>query len=324
MDLRVAVLLPCYNEALAINHVIRAFTKTLPRAEIYVFDNNSTDGTERVAVAAGAIVHKELKRGKGNVVRRMFADVEADVYVMVDGDGTYDTNAVVEMIDKLCQENLDMVVGVRQDAGGNAYRKGHRWGNRMLTGTISMLFGDQFTDVLSGYRVMSRRFVKSFPALATGFEIEAMLSIYALQLGLPIAEVPCRYRDRIEGTTSKLNTLRDGFRILSSIVTLFKDTKPFVFFGFISLILFFLSLGIGLPIVGEYLQTGLVPRFPTAFLAASLMVMALISATCGLILTSVGTGRLEAKRFQYQSLKSLRSYTLNQQETVPYFQTNQL
>jgi len=299
MPVRVAVILPCRNEESAVAGTIASFRKALPEATIYVFDNASTDRTAEVAAAAGAVVRREPMPGKGNAVRRMFADVEADIYVMADGDDTYDAAVAPKMIELLRAQNLDMVVGRRKGEGDALYRPGHRFGNRMLTGAVSLLFGDRFSDVLSGYRAMSRRFVKSFPALATGFEVETELSVHALELRMPIAEVECAYRARPAGSTSKLKTYRDGFRILWTILILFKEVRPFEFFGLIASALGLLSVGLATPLVLTYLETGLVPRFPTAILATGVMLLAFLSLTCGLVLHSLSRARIETKRMRY-------------------------
>lgn len=302
MSRRIAVILPCRNEETAIAGTIASFRKALPEATIHVYDNASTDRTAEVARAAGALVGREPMPGKGNVVRRMFADVEADIYVIADGDDTYDAAVAPAMIERLLREDLDMVVGRRQGEGEALYRAGHRFGNRMLTGAVGLLFGDRFSDVLSGYRVMSRRFVKSFPALATGFEIETELSVHALELRMPIAELDCAYRARPAGSASKLKTYRDGFRILWTILILFKEVRPFEFFGLIALVLVALSVGLAVPVVVTFLETGLVPRFPTAILSTGIMLLAFLSLTCGLILHSLSRARIEAKRMRYLAI----------------------
>ena len=303
--LTVAVLLPCHDEGPVIGEVVATFRAALPGATVYVYDNNSHDDTAAQARAAGAEVRHEPMQGKGHVVRRMFADIDADVYVLADGDGTYDASAAPNMIRKLLDERLDMVVGVRTHGDRQAYRFGHVLGNRFLTATVRKLFDSRFRDILSGYRVMSRRFVKSFPALASGFEIETMLTVHTLDLRLPYGELECLYSERQGSTTSKLNTYRDGFRILATIVLLFKEIHPFRFFGIASALLILISLGLGIPIVIEFIGTGLVPRVPTAILATGLMVLAGIGLTCGLVLDSVSGGRREMKRLHYQSLPSL-------------------
>jgi glycosyltransferase involved in cell wall biosynthesis len=305
--LKIAVLLPCYNEGPVIAKVIKSFRTALPRATIYVYDNNSTDNTVANALEAGAVVRHEAMQGKGHVVRRMFADVEADLYVLADGDGTYDSNIAPRMIELLTRENLDMVVGIRtREKNYRGHRFGHIFGNRFLTATVGKLFKSRFHDILSGYRVMSRRLVKSFPALASGFEIEAMLTIHTLDLRLPYAEVECPYYERQKSTSSKLNTLSDGVRILGTIMMLYKEFHPFRFFVYLSVLLVCTSLALGIPVVFEYLETGLVPRIPTAILVTGLMVLAGISLTCGLILDSVSRERREIKRLHYQSLSSIQ------------------
>jgi len=302
-DLRIAVILPCYNEEQAIVKVINEFQDALPEAVIYVFDNNSTDRTAEVARTAGAnVAHVELK-GKGNVVRRMFADVEADIYLMTDGDCTYDVSVVRSLVNKLLAENLDMVVGCRVDRGeAENYRRGHRFGNQLLTGSVRRIFGGQFTDMLSGYRVFSRRFVKSFPTMARGFEIETELTVHALELRMPCGEVETAYGSRPEESESKLSTYRDGFRILKTIGRLYMIERPLQFFSILSAILALVSVAIALPLLPEYLATGLVPRFPTAILATGLMISALLAFGCGLLLDNVTRGRQELKRLSYLSI----------------------
>ena len=295
----IAVLVPCYNEEAAIEQVVRDFRAALPTARIYVYDNNSRDRTVEVARAAGAIVRAEHLQGKGNVVRRMLSDVEADVYVMVDGDSTYEAASAAAMVRKLVDDELDMVVGSRVDARVEAYRPGHRFGNAVLTWFVSYLFGKRFTDILSGYRIFSRRFAKSFPALSSGFEIETELTVHALELRMPVAEVPTPYGARPEGSESKLKTYSDGFKILWLIMLLFKNEKPFQFFGVVAGVLALVSIGLAIPIILTYLETGLVPRLPTAILATGLMVVAFLSLTCGLVLDTVTHGRKEMKRFAY-------------------------
>ena len=297
---RTAVLIPCLNEAAAITDVVRGFGAALPGADIYVYDNGSEDDTAALAAAAGAIVRREPRRGKGTVIARMFADVDAELYVIADGDGTYDAASAPKMVETLLTEGLDMVVGTRAESTQqNSYRPGHRIGNRLLTFLVMVVFGRGFTDMLSGYRCLSRRFVKSFPALSRGFEIETELTIHALQLHLPCAEIPTPYYERPRGGASKLRTLRDGLRITKTIVRLFKDYRPLFFFGALALALAALSLGIGLPVIIEYLDTGLVPRLPTAVLAASTMICALLAFGTGLILDSVARGMSELRRLSY-------------------------
>ncbi|QOZ47237.1 glycosyl transferase [Bradyrhizobium sp. CCBAU 53340] len=298
---RIAVLVPCYNEEAAVATVVANFRAALPAAEIYVYDNNSRDRTVIVAREAGAIVRSERRQGKGHVVRRMFADVEADIYVLVDGDATYDAPSAPGMIDKLLDEHLDMVVGLRIDQSQAAYRLGHRTGNRMLTGFLAWTFGRDFQDILSGYRVFSRRFVKSFPVLSDGFEIETELAVYALELSLPVAELETPYYARPEGSFSKLNTWRDGFRILGTMLKLYRAEKPLRFFGAIGVLLAVVSVLLSIPIVITFVETGLVPRFPTAILSMGLMIMAMLSVSSGLVLDTVTRGRREMKMLAYLS-----------------------
>lgn len=306
MPPNVAVLIPCYNEELTIADVVSDFRAALPSCRIYVCDNNSTDRTIERAREAGAIVRTEQLQGKGNVVRRMFSDVDADIYLMVDGDGTYDPKIAPLMIEKIASERLDMVVGVRlPDETDQAFRLGHRTGNKTLTNFVGWLFGHRFSDILSGYRAFSRRFVKSFPALASGFEIETELTIHALELKMPVGEVPATYAARPKGSRSKLSTWRDGFRIFATIVFLFKEVRPARFFGAIFAALTLISILLSYPLVVTYLQTGLVPRLPTAILATGIMLMACISGVCGIILDTVSRGRREAKRMVYLSMQGL-------------------
>jgi glycosyltransferase involved in cell wall biosynthesis len=298
---RIAVLVPCYNEEAAVATVVADFRKALPAAEIYVYDNNSRDGTAAVARVAGAIVRSERRQGKGHVVRRMFADVEADIYVLVDGDATYDAPSAPRMIDKLLDEHLDMVVGFRIDQSEAAYRLGHRTGNRMLTGFLSSTFGHAFKDILSGYRVFSRRFVKSFPVLSDGFEIETELAVYALELSLPVAEVETPYYARPEGSFSKLNTWRDGFRILGTMLKLYRSERPLRFFTVIGILLALAAIILAIPIVITFIETGLVPRLPTAVLSMGLTIVAILSVSSGLVLDTVTRGRREMKMLAYLS-----------------------
>lgn len=302
---RIAVLVPCYNEEVTIAKVVNDFRLILPDAKVYVFDNNSTDATISRARAAGAIVNTVRERGKGNVVRRMFADVEADIYVLVDGDDTYDPRAAPAMVEKLVDGGLDMVVASRKATEQAAYRNGHRFGNRLLTGCIVFLFGRAFTDILSGYRVFSRRFVKSFPAHAVGFETETELTVHALELRMPVAEVDTAYGARPADSVSKLNTYRDGFRILSTIIALLKVERPLLFFSIGALACALISVAIAFPVFQTYVQTGLVPRFPTAILSACIMLLGSILLTCGLVLDTVTRGRAEAKRLSYLSIPGL-------------------
>ncbi len=301
--MKIAVIIPCYDEEAAIAQVVADFRAALPSAEIFVYDNNSRDNTVSVARAAGATVRTEMLQGKGNVVRRMFADVDADIYVMADGDATYHAASAPEMIAMLIDGNLDMVVGSRlhsEEAG--AFRLGHQFGNRVLTGCVAWLFGNRFDDMLSGYRVFSRRFVKSFPALAESFETETELTVHALALRLPVAEVKTPYGARPEGSTSKLRTYRDGARILVTIIKLLKSERPLLFFGVGGGVLAALSVLLGIPLLITFIETGLVPRLPTALLSTGLMLLAFLSATCGLVLDTVTQGRREMKRLHYLEL----------------------
>ena len=295
----IAVLLPCYNEEAAVAQTVAAFRAALPSAAIYVFDNNSRDRTVEVARAAGAIVRTERIQGKGAVVRRMFADVDADVYVMADGDATYDADAAPAMVARLLDEKLDMVVGSRVHEAADAYRRGHVLGNRMMTGILARLFGRSFSDIFSGYRVFSRRFVKSFPVLSVGFEIETEISVHALELKMPTAEVETRYFARLEGSASKLSTYRDGFRILGTIATLYRIERPLWYFGGLAGALALLAVILAMPLAITYAQTGLVPRFPTAILVTGLMILAALAFFAGLILDTVVRGRREMRRLAY-------------------------
>lgn len=297
---RIAVILPCFDEGAAIGEVVRGFRRALPMAEIHVFDNDSRDDTAATARAAGAFVHWEGRRGKGNVVRRMFADIDADIYVMADGDGTYDPEAAPEMVRRLIADRLDMIVGTRlESAETTLFRRGHRFGNRVLTGLVRFLFGRAFEDMLSGYRVFSRRFVKSFPGMSSGFEIETELSVHALQLRLPTAEHRTAYKTRMQGSASKLNTFRDGIRILLTILQLLRDARPALFFSCAALGFGASALALAAPILVTYYETGLVPRLPTAVLAVGLVMLGALSFACGLILDSVSNGRIEHKRLVY-------------------------
>jgi hypothetical protein len=304
---KIAVLVPCYNEEVTIAEVVKAFRASLPKAVIYVYDNNSTDRTAETARASGAVVRREPRQGKGHVVKRMFADIDADIYVLVDGDGTYDASRVCAMIDRLVADDLDMIVGGRVHREKAAYRRGHRAGNRLLTAFVAALFGHMFSDMLSGYRVFTRRFVKSFPVLSEGFEIETELTIHALELGMPVAEMPTLYCARPEGSASKLNTWRDGIRIVLTIVALCKSERPFAFFAAIGGILAMISVVLAIPIFVTFLEQGIVPRLPTAVLVTGLMILAFLSFTCGLILATVTKGRRETKMLAYLSQFALRS-----------------
>jgi glycosyltransferase involved in cell wall biosynthesis len=299
---QIAVLVPCLNEEAAIADVIADFRAALPEAVIFVYDNGSTDRTVAVAQQAGVVVRREPLRGKGHVMRRMFADVEADIYVLVDGDNTYHAASAPALVRKLRDENLDMVNGAREEKSELAYRAGHRFGNRLLTGLVAWFFGERFNDMLSGYRIMSRRFVKSFPALASGFEIETELTVHALQLNLPIAEVMTPYRERPAASSSKLRTIPDGIKIMRLIMRLIREERPLEFFSSVAALLAAVSIAIAVPLVSEYLETGLVPRIPTAVLSTGMMLISFLSLTCGLVLATVTRGRIEAKRLQYLSI----------------------
>lgn len=300
--MNISILIPCYNEERTIGTVIKDFKIHLPKAEIYVYDNNSHDATKKIASDAGAIVKSSTRQGKGHVVRHMFSDIEADVYILVDGDATYDASAISKMIHRLQKNRLDMVVAKRISTDPAAYRNGHLWGNKVLTMCISTLFGRQFTDILSGYRVLSRRFVKSFPALATGFETETELTVHALELRMNIEEIETPYFARPEGSASKLNTYKDGWRIFRTIIKLFRLERPLWFFGAISSILLMLGIALGIPILSTYLETGLVPRMPTVVLVTAFGISALQFLLTGLILDTVTHGRSEARRLVYLSL----------------------
>lgn len=298
----VAVLIPCRNEEATIAKVVSDFARALPNASIYVYDNDSTDRTAAEALKAGAIVRHESQAGKGNVVRRMFADVDADVFVLADGDDTYDASAAPALIQRLVSGCLDMVNASRIATSQGAYRPGHRWGNTVLSSVVAFVFGKRLTDMLSGYRIFSHRFVKSFPLLSCGFEVETELTVHALELRLPIAETPVRYRERPEGSTSKLRTYRDGWRILMMIIRLIKEEKPLQFFGFFFVVFATAAVIVEIPILLTFLQTGLVPRLPTAILGTGMMLLAFLSLTCGLVLDTVTRGRIELKRLQYLAM----------------------
>jgi glycosyltransferase involved in cell wall biosynthesis len=298
-SMRIAVLVPCFNEEAAVATVVRNFRKALPSAQIFVYDNNSSDRTISMAREAGAEVRSERRQGKGHVVRRMFADVDADIYVLVDGDATYDAASAPRMIDALVSDRLDMVVGFRVDQVRAAYRPGHRAGNWMLTSFLSAVFGQAFKDILSGYRVFSRRFVKSFPVLSDGFEIETELTVHALELALPVAEIETPYYARPEGSFSKLNTWRDGLRILSTILKLYRSEKPLRFFTAIGILLALISIGLAIPVIVTYLDEGIVPRLPTAVLSMGVMILAVLAVSSGLVLDTVTRGRREMKLLAY-------------------------
>jgi len=299
---RIAVLLPCYNEEAAIGATVEGFRRALPEATVYVYDNNSRDRTKEVAALAGAVVRTEPQQGKGRVVRRMFADIEADVYIMADGDLTYDPEAAPEMVRMLLDDQLDMIVGIRKHEAVEAYRGGHVLGNKLFTSLLSGLFGRSFTDIFSGYRAFSRRFVKSFPILSSGFEIETEMSVHALELRMPVGEVETRYGARPEGSESKLSTYGDGWRILKTIATLYRVERPVLFFGSIGALLVILALILATPLVLTYLETGLVPRFPTAILVTGMTIVAVLCFFAGLILDTVTRGRREIRRLAYLAL----------------------
>jgi glycosyltransferase involved in cell wall biosynthesis len=301
---QVAVLVPCYNEEHAVAKVVADFHAALPEAAIYVYDNNSTDNTVEAARAAGAVVRRETYQGKGHVVRRMFNDIEADIYVLVDGDATYDAASAPAMVSKLVEERLDMVVAARVDKEEAAYRRGHRAGNRVLTGFVAHMFGRSFSDILSGYRAFSRRFVKSFPILSGGFEIETELTIHALELELPVGEIATPYYSRLRGSASKLSTWRDGYRILWTVLKLYRAERPLSLFGAFGIALAIVSIGLAIPIFITYVQEGLVPRLPTAVLSTGLMVLAFLSIAVGLILDTVTRGRRELKLIAYLALRA--------------------
>lgn len=301
----VAILIPCYNEEATIKQVVLDFKQALPQADIYVYDNNSDDRTSEIAAKAGAKVCQEKLQGKGNVVRRMFADVEADIYIMVDGDDTYDASSAPQLVAELREHQYDMINARRITSIKNAYRVGHRFGNKLLTGLVSFIFGNRFNDMLSGYRVFSRRFVKSFPALATGFEIETELTVHALQLQMPVSEIDTHYKDRPEGSESKLSTIGDGVRILKTIFMLIKQERPLAFFFFFGFLFAIISIGLMIPIFLTFMETGLVPRFPTAILSMGIMLLAFLSFSAGLILDTVTHGRRELKRLHYLQIPAV-------------------
>jgi glycosyltransferase involved in cell wall biosynthesis len=299
----VAVLLPCYNEEATIGATVDGFRKALPKATIYVYDNNSSDRTREIAAKAGAVVRSERQQGKGHVVRRMFADIQADVYVMADGDLTYDPKSAPDMVALLLAEQLDMVVGTRRHEAKDAYRGGHVLGNRLFTGLLAGLFGRSFNDIFSGYRVFSRRFVKSFPVLSSGFEIETEMSVHALELRMPVGEIETRYLARPEGSESKLSTFGDGWRILKTIGTLYRVERPVLFYGTIALLLFIVALLLSIPLIATYLHTHTVPRLPTAVLVTGMTIVAVLCFFAGLILDTVTRGRREMRRLAYLALE---------------------
>ena len=308
LNFKVAVLLPCHNEALSIRTVVADFSRALPHASIYVYDNCSSDNTAEEARAAGAIVRNEPWAGKGNVVRRMFADIDADVYLMADGDGTYDPGVASVMVQRLIDEQLDMLVGTRMNIYEEAHRAGHAFGNRLFNGIYRALFGPLFNDIFSGYRAFSHRFVKTFPAVSSGFEIETEMSVHASQIRMPVAEMHTRYGVRQEGSVSKLRTVHDALRILRTFVLLFKEIKPLSFYSWIGAAFLLTALVLGFPLVNTYLATGLVPRFPTAMLITIISLLGAMSFTSGLILDSVARGRLEHKRMAYLCFGPVRKF----------------
>ncbi len=295
----IAVLIPCFNEENTIFNVVSKFKEVLPIASVYVYDNCSTDNTFSEAKRAGAIVVKSRKKGKGNVVRKMFSDINADMYIIVDGDDTYSVQDSIKMLDLIREEQMDMVVAARNEISDKAYPIGHKWGNRLFNFTLKLLFSSEFKDIFSGYRAFSKRFVKTFPITSNGFDIEAELSVHALTLSLPCAEIDSDYRERPENSHSKLNTFKDGFKILWSIVRLLKENRPLLFFGSISLILFLIAIGLAYPIISTFLETGLVPRLPTAVLSTGITMISFLSLTCGLILNSLSQARVEIKKLHY-------------------------
>lgn len=302
---RIAILIPCHNERESIERVVKDFSIYLPESNIYVYDNNSTDRTAEIAAAAGALVRHEPKQGKGFVVCRMFSEIDADIYVLIDGDATYDASSAPQLIKHLLHHQLDMVCGARIETAPDAYRRGHRFGNWLLTNIVAITFGSQFRDMLTGYRVFSRRFVKSFPALSTGFEIETQLAVHALEMQMRVAEIPTPYFERPPGSESKLRTVRDGLKILRTIGYLIKEERPLAFFSSLFFLSTFLSLILAWPIVVEFMQTGLVPRFPTAILSTGLMLIGFLSLACGLILDTVAHGRRDLKRLHYLAIPPL-------------------
>jgi len=306
MTPRIAVLIPCYNEEVAISAVVRDFRAALPDAAVYVYDNNSSDGTLDAARAAGAIARTERLQGKGHVIRRMFADIEADAYVLVDGDDTYSAACSPAMVRLLLNDGLDMVNGARVSDATAAYRPGHRFGNAVLTGLVAWIFGGHVSDMLSGYRVFSRRFVKSFPALSGGFETETEFTVHSLDLCMPIGELPTPYKERPAGSTSKLHTYSDGLRILRSIVVLVKEERPLQFFAAAAALQMLLAIGLAVPVFVDFIHTGLVPRLPTAVLSTGIVLLACLSLTCGMILDSVARGRKEFKRLSYLAVPAYR------------------
>ena len=317
-DLNIAILLPCYNEGRAIAQVVLDFRTAMPGSRIFVYDNNSTDDTSEQAARAGATVIPSRRQGKGNVVRQMFADIEADIYLMADGDGTYDAKAAPLLVNKLIEDRLDMVVGTRKDVKKDAGRTGHAFGNKIFNVIYQSIFGGDFTDIFSGYRAFTRRFAKSFPAESPGFEIETEMSVHASVLRLPIAEIECEYGVRGEGSESKLSTFRDGFRILRMIGMLMKETRPFAFFAIVSSFILALSIASGLPVVIEYFQTGLVEKIPTWMLSMTLLLASMMGFSAGVILDSVARSRAEQKRIFYLSIPASRGENILASSNVAF------
>lgn len=313
---KLAVIIPCFNEEVAIGRVVADFRAALPRAIVFVYDNNSTDRTAAAAATAGAVVREAGLQGKGHVIRRMFADVDADIYVLVDGDDTYDAAAAAKMVDLLTSRGLDMVSGARAANGDATHRRGHRMGNAMLTGIVARIFGAHLNDMLSGYRVFSRRFVKSFPALSGGFETETEFTVHALELRMPIGEVLTPYKERPVGSASKLHTVRDGLRILRAIFILVKEERPLQFFSSAAVVQMALAFGLAAPVFADFIRTGLVPRLPTAVLSTGIVLLACLSLTCGFILDSVTRGRKEFKRLSYLSIPAYRASSQHHQEAA--------
>lgn len=300
----IAVVIPCYNEAASIHDVVQGFQQALPAAEVHVFDNASTDATAAIARQAGATLHTVSKKGKGNVVQAMFRDVEADIYIMADGDNTYPAHQAPQLIELMIKEKADVIVGNRMSSyHGSNSRSGHHFGNRIITKAVNRLFLSDYGDLLSGYRVLSRRFVKSTPLFSQGFEVETALSIHAVEVGAKVIEVPITYAERSEGSESKLSTFRDGFKIGLTIFRLFKDYNPKAVYGLLAAVFFLAGLLVGMPVIVEYLQTGLVPRFPSAILASGLMILSALTAVTGIILSAIAKSRKDLKKLAFLSLK---------------------
>ncbi|MFI4973005.1 MAG: glycosyltransferase [Caulobacterales bacterium] len=306
----IAILIPCRDEVFTVAQVVEGFRAALPEATIYVYDNNSQDGTASAAQRAGAVVRRAALPGKGNVVRRMFSDVDADIYLLVDGDGTYDAAVAPMLVRKLLDDGLDMVSAARESIEAEAYRAGHRLGNRLLTGLVRRIFGRQFKDMLTGYRVFSRRFVKSFPATSEGFEIETEITVHALQMRLPADEVDTAYGARPEGSQSKLNTISDGLRILRMIGLLVREERPLQFFGGAALAAFALAAALGVPVLLDFARLHAVPRFPSLIVAVGSAMVGIVSLACGVILDTVSRARLEQRRLAYLSIGGLAHLSL--------------